>query len=208
MAVTGFACAVSVRVGYSLGAGQPWAAKRATWTAWALTMCLQVKGSRQWRGDSVGHSAACGPHRTDRCRACPELRWSDAHLPRPSCSHSHWQVVVATTVVSCRHGWAKVFTNSEPVIEGVSSLLPIFAIRWGTSVVPRCSARVAGMLPKLQQGCAALGAGQGGPSSGFLTCALLFPTLPAPSAAACLATAPALCCRGCCEAAASRPSAL
>ncbi|PSC70081.1 MATE efflux family [Micractinium conductrix] len=88
MAVTGFACAVSVRVGYSLGAGQPWAAKRATWTAWALTMCLQV--------------------------------------------------VVATTVVSCRHGWAKVFTNSEPVIEGVSSLLPIFAISLfgdGTSAV-------------------------------------------------------------------------
>lgn len=42
MAVTGLACAASVRIGHALGASQPGQARRTTWTAWGLTMCLQV----------------------------------------------------------------------------------------------------------------------------------------------------------------------
>ncbi|PSC70154.1 MATE efflux family [Micractinium conductrix] len=42
MAVTGLACATSVRAGHALGAGRPGDARRATWTAWRLTMCQQV----------------------------------------------------------------------------------------------------------------------------------------------------------------------
>jgi MATE family multidrug resistance protein len=42
MIVTGLACAASVRVSNSLGARLPDAARRATWTAWGLTMALQA----------------------------------------------------------------------------------------------------------------------------------------------------------------------
>lgn len=46
MAVTGLACATSVRAGHALGAGRPGDARRATWTAWRLTMCQQVSWLR------------------------------------------------------------------------------------------------------------------------------------------------------------------
>ncbi|KAL4855257.1 Protein DETOXIFICATION 1 [Chlorella vulgaris] len=42
MMVTGLACAASVRVSNSLGARRPEDARRSTWTAWGLTMCLQA----------------------------------------------------------------------------------------------------------------------------------------------------------------------
>ncbi|KAL4427911.1 hypothetical protein ABPG75_002000 [Micractinium tetrahymenae] len=42
MAVTGLACAASIRIGHSLGAAQPGQARRTAWTAWGLTMCLQA----------------------------------------------------------------------------------------------------------------------------------------------------------------------